>query len=73
LSKEEAWWRKFPKETYEYPEEVLEGTIVMEYLNSKGEVVMSQPCFAFAKWSRIWSDIDYNIRDGMLALFGEKE
>jgi len=27
----------------------------------------------FGPWERIWGDIDYKIRDGMVALFGENK
>lgn len=65
MSDNETWWRKFPKEDWEYPE----GTIVIEYRNAKGEVVMSQPCFAFAKWNLTWGR--QPLTEGMNALFGE--
>lgn len=51
----------------DYPE----GTIVLEYLNKKGEVVISQPCFAFCKWNLTWGLLDEKIRDGLKWVFGE--
>jgi len=60
------------EEGYQYPE----GTIVIEYLDKKGEVVIREPCFAFTKWNLTWglvTEVDEKIGNGMKALFGEKE
>jgi hypothetical protein len=64
-----TFWRDFPAKYYEWPK----GTIIIEYLNDKGEVVLSQPCFIMCNfWEGIekWAD-EANIEAGMRALFGE--
>lgn len=76
MSEEAAWWRDPKWKDYKWPK----GTIITEYLNAKGEVVMTQPCFIMVNFWEEWLGEGYlsqgrqdNITIALRTMFGDNK